>query len=91
MLVDRKERLARDAIEEVEIALLGCLRDGVDVLAVFLHAEERGRRGKIAIPYVVVHALKMPEAFAGVGVECEQRVGVEIIPDPISAVEIHHR
>jgi hypothetical protein len=37
----------------------------------------------------MVHALEMPQAFAGIGVEREQRVCVEVVADPITAVEVH--
>ena len=38
-----------------------------------------GRRRKVAIPDVVAHALEMPDALAGVGVEREQGVGEEVV------------
>ena len=49
-LFDGPQRLARDAVEHVEEAELGRLRDGVDVLAVMLHGEQLGSGGKIVIP-----------------------------------------
>ena len=51
--VDGKQRRAVRAVEKKYEALLGGLRDCVDFLAVALHGEEHGRRGKVAIPYIV--------------------------------------
>ena len=87
--MDREKRFAGEAIEEVEIALLRRLRDGVDALAIAVEAEERRWRGKVAIPDVVVHALEMPDALACVRVEGKQRVGVEVVADAVAAVEVH--
>ena len=43
-----------------------------------------GRRRKIAIPQIVMHALKMPDALAGVGVEREQAIGEEIVAEAVA-------
>ena len=76
------------AIEQIDEALFGGLRDGVDGLAVALDGEQNGRRREVAVPEVVMHGLKMPEAFAGSGVECEQAIGVEVVAGAVGAVEI---
>src|SRR5580658_8554269 len=68
-LMDWKERVAGHSVEEVKVALLGRLRQGVHGFAVLLDGEERRLRGKIAIPDVVMHALEMPKPFPGIGVE----------------------
>ena len=86
--VDGEERLAGGAIEEVEEALLGGLCDRVDVLVAGADGDERGGRGAIAVPDVVVNALEVPETFAGVGVEGKERVGEAIVAEAIGAVEV---
>jgi hypothetical protein len=90
-LLDGKEWLAGDAVEEVEEALLGGLRDGVDGLAVAVDGEQCWRRGEVAVPDVVMDALEVPEALAGVGVEGEECVGEEVVADAIGAVEVTYR
>jgi hypothetical protein len=72
----------------IDDALLGGLRDGVDRVAVAGDGDERGRRGEIAIPDVMMDALEVPEAFACGCVEGEQRVGEEIVADAVASVEI---
>jgi hypothetical protein len=44
------------------------LRDGIDIFSVALDGEERGRGGEVAVPNIVVRALKMPEALTGLRV-----------------------
>ena len=88
MFFDGEERLAGDAIEEIDDALLGGLRDRVGGLAIVRYGEKRRRSGEVAIPDVVMDALEMPEALAGVGVEGEQRVGEEVVAEAIATVEI---
>ena len=83
--------MAADAIEEIDITLLGRLRDRVDALAVAGYGEQRRRRGKIAIPDVVVHALEGPDAFSRGGVKREQRIGKQILTDAIGAIKVRDR
>ncbi len=70
-----KERLTAGTIKQVEITLLGGLCDRIDTVAVAFYREQGGRRGKITIPDVVMHSLKVPKALAGFCVEGQQRVG----------------
>ena len=86
--LEREKWFAGDAIEEIDETLFGSLRDGVDRFAVALHGEQYGGRGKIAVPDIVMDALKMPEAFSGAGVESDQAVGEEVVADAIGAVKI---
>ena len=37
-----------------------------------------------------MHSLEVPQELAGVGVDGEQRVGVEVVADAVAAVEVHH-
>ena len=90
-LFDGKERFAGDPVEDVEVALLGGLGDGVDALAVVQHGCEHGRGGEVAVPDVVMDALEVPDLFAGLGVEREQGVGVEVVADAVAAVEVVDR
>ena len=86
--VDGKERGAGDAIEQIDETLFGRLRYGVDFPGFALDGEQYGGARKIAIPDVVVDALKMPEALAGFGVQGDEAVGKEIVADTICAVKI---
>src|SRR5260370_1212622 len=69
-----EKRFAVAAVEQIDKTLLGGLRDGIDTFATALHGEQRGRRRKIAVPEIVLHALKMPDALAGFGVQRDQSV-----------------
>ena len=67
--------------------LLVC-SDGVNRPAVPLEPGERGRRRKVAIPDIVADALEVPDALAGVGLQRNQAVGVEVVARAIRAVEV---
>src|SRR5581483_11086711 len=90
MFVNRKERLARVAIEEIEVSLLRNLGESFDSFAVFMQRVQRRRRRKIAIPDVVVDTLKVPQQLSRRGIEREYAVGVKIVADAVAAVEVHH-
>src|ERR1700677_2074143 len=87
-LLQREERLPRSAIEEKDKARLGRLGDGIDPLAVARDRQQRWGRGKIAVPKVVVHSLKMPDAFAGLSVKGEQCIGKQVVSYAIAAIEV---
>ena len=87
-LLDRPQRLAGDAIEHEQEAVLGGQRHGVDRLAVVLDGDQLRRRGEVVVPQVVVHDLEVPHALAGARVERDQRVRVEVAADAIGAVVV---
>ncbi len=75
MRFDWKQRLAGRAIKHVNEALLGGLRDCVDLLPIVRHRDQRWRRWEIAVPNIVMDALKMPDTLAGFSVERQLAVG----------------
>ena len=87
-LLDRPQRLAGHAIEDLEESLLAGLRDDVDLLAVVADGEELGRGREVVVPEVVVHHLEMPEPLAGAGIEREQAIAEEIGAFAVGAVKI---
>src|ERR1700683_1663169 len=89
-LLDGKERIAIRPVEEVDESLLGRLHNCVDLHAVALDREERGRRGEIAIPYVMVNALEVPDAFASGRIESQQSIRKQIVTYAVKAVIIRH-
>ena len=89
--LQRKQRTASGPVEKIDEALLGRLGHGCNGFSIVLDGEKNGRRGKIAIPNIVMHALKVPEALAGFRVEGQQAVGKQIIAKAIRAVKIVSR
>lgn len=86
--LDRPERLAGDAIENKEVAVLGALGDGVDFFAAVRDGEQdRGAR-QVLVEEVVVNDLIVPEAFSGGRVEGDEGVGEEILAKAVGAVKI---
>ena len=77
-----------DAIENEDEPLLGRLGHGIDDFAIAPDTEQRGGRGKIAIPDVVLDRLEMPEPLAGLCIEREKGVRKKIVPGTVGAVEI---
>src|SRR5439155_17323167 len=90
-LLDRPERLAGYAVEHIEEAELGGLRDDVELLAVVPHGEQLRRGRQIVIPEIVVDDLEMPEALAGAEVEGEKRIAEQVRSDTVRAVKIVRR
>ena len=85
---DGKERLARGALEQVDVAGLGNLCDGINRPAISRDRYECRRGGKVPVPEIVLHALEMPDALSCACVERQQRVGEEVVAVPIGTVEI---
>ena len=85
---DGEEGSSGRALEDIHVARLRDLRDGLDALAVARHGHERGRGGKVPIPQVVADGLEMPESLARAGIECEQGVGEQVVTDAVRAVEV---
>src|SRR5580700_3686864 len=90
MFANGEERLSREAIEEVDVSLLGDLGEGFDRLAAAMQGVKSGRSGQVAIPDVVMHLLEIREELAGLCVERKQRVGIEVVADAVAPVKIHH-
>ena len=67
------------------------MSDGVDRLAVVNDRDEIGIDRDVVIPDVVTERLKVPDAFAGLGVERDGAVGEEIVAEPVAAVKVKRR
>ena len=89
MFADGKEGLSSEAVEDINVALLGDLGESVDRLAISPKGEKTGLRWKISVPDVVVNALKMPQEPAGIGIKSEERVCVEVVTEAVAAIEVH--
>ena len=72
--LDAKNWLAVVAVEEEAIGGFGALRHRLDLLAIDLHFANNRRTGDVVVPQIVMHALEMPEALAGAGVEGERAI-----------------
>ena len=90
-LHDREHGLARLAIEHEHEAVFRCLRHGVDRLAVPLDRHEHGRRREVVVPEIVVNRLEVPDPLPGGGVHRDHRVGEQVVPEAIAAVEVRAR
>src|SRR5579864_6130074 len=90
-ILDGEQRLAVVALENKDHAGLGDLSDGIHQLAVSHHGYQVRGRGKVAIPEIVLHGLKMPDALAGRGLQSDQRVGEQIVAQTVGSVEIEGR
>ena len=86
--LDRPDRLAGDAIEDVQKPRLAGHRHDIDVAPVVPDRRELWRRRVVVVPEIVMHVLEMPQPLARSRVEREQAVGKEIRANPIGAVEI---
>src|SRR5205814_2487438 len=78
-LVDAKQRLARCAVQDVDPARLGDLRQSVPYLALVRRIEQHDRIWRIVVPDVVVYLLEMPATFTRFHLEGDDRAGEEIV------------
>ena len=90
-VVDGEKRLAIPAVEQVDKSRLGGLGDGVDRASVAGDGDQTRRRGKISVPHIVLHRLKMPDAAAGSGIQRDQGIGKQVVAHPVGAIEIRRR
>ena len=67
------------------------LDDGVDRAPVLPQRHQARRRGEIAIPQVVAHGLKVPDALAGRGIQRQKGIRKQVVAQAIGAVEIAGR
>ena len=90
-LLDGPHGLAGPAVEGVHEPGLAGDRDRVDDLAVHLDGHQHGRAGQVEVPQPVVDGLVVPRQLAGAGVERDQRLGVEVVAQPVAAVVVVRR
>src|SRR5205814_9187968 len=82
-LFDGPQGLSAHAIEYIEKALLGGLRDGVDLLSFVANRDELRCGDRIIVPKIVMHELEMPEPLSGSCVESEQAAREEIAAETV--------
>ena len=87
-LLDRPDRLARDAIEDVDEALLAHLGYRPDGSAADRDVHQVGVRREVVVPQAVVHGLEVPHALPRLDVNGDQRLREEVVPQPVDAVVV---
>ena len=90
-LFDRPDRLARRAIEHIEEAGLAALHHRLDPTAVDRDVGKRGRSDGVVVPQIVMHHLEVPGQLAGLRVERDEAVRIEVVPGSPAAVVRHGR
>ena len=88
---DRPHRLAGDAIERVEIRLLGRHRHGLDGLAVDRDLGKDRRARDVHIPDAVVHELVVPLPLSGLEIDSHQALAKQAGTGTMAAVVIAGR
>src|SRR5579864_5170937 len=81
VILNREQWLSICSIEYIDEALLSGLRDRINSLAIVRHRDECRRRWKIAVPQIVPHALEMPDAFAGFGIQRQFAVSKKVVSE----------
>ncbi len=84
----REQRRAGLAIQHEHVAVLGELRYGLHRLAVAHHGDQVRRRRQVPVPQIVLDDLVVPDALAGARVECQHRIGEQVVAVTIDAVPI---
>ena len=72
------ERFSRDAVEHIHEVKFPGLKHGRNRTTVDLHVHQDRRRRHVPVRRVVVHELMEPLQFAGLRVQCDQRIAVQI-------------
>ena len=81
-------RAAVGAVEHIGERLLCELHDRANRLAVHRQVDEDRVRGHVVVPDVVVHELLVPDHLAGLDVEADQRVRVQVVAGTMAAVHV---
>ena len=79
------------AIEDVDPALLGRLRDRLDRLAVHGDVRKDRRAGNVEVPDAVMDELVVPLALAGLEIQRDQALAEQVIARPMTAVVVAGR
>src|SRR5207344_3032664 len=87
-LDDGPDRLAGDAVEGVQPALLARLTDDLARFAVDGDVHQQGSAGQILVPDPVVHDLIVPSPFPGLQIDGYDAFGEESGAGPVAAVGI---
>src|SRR5688572_20870571 len=90
-LVDGDERLARLAIEDVDVARLADLDDALAQPAVVHGVEQHDGIRRVVVPEIVMHLLEVPAVPARLHLDRDHRDAEEIVAGPHGAVEIGTR
>ena len=88
LLRDRPDRLAGDAVEDIEHTHLAGVRDRLDRLAVDSDVHQQRRRRHVIVPDLVMDELEVPFRLAGVEIDGHQAVAVETGAGALAAIEI---
>ena len=86
-----KHEAAMAAIQNIKDALLGRLRQGLDVLTIYRDVDQDGCARYIHVPQPVMHQLVMPFAFAGLQIHRDDALTEERIALAVAAVVIARR
>src|SRR5262249_54498994 len=84
---DGEYRLAGQAIKQKDITMFRDLSNRINGPAVFVQCDEVRRGSQVAVPYVMMHDLKMPYVFAGCCFERKKRIGKKVLSFPKSSIE----
>ena len=90
-ILDRPDRLARGAVEDVGEAGLRDLGNGFDQLAVDHDVEQVRGRGDVVVPDPVADGLEVPDALARLRVDADQALGEQVVARPVGPVVVVRR
>ena len=87
-LLDRPDRFARHAVEDVGEGLLARLRDGLDLAAVDGDVQQVAGGREVVVPQAVVHGLEVPDPLAGLGVDADDALREQVVAGAHAAVPV---
>ena len=87
-LFDRPQRTAGVALQHEQESMLARLRHDVDIAAVVPDRQQLRRGRQVVVPQVVMHGLEVPDPLAGLRVERDHAVGIEVRAMTVAAVEV---
>src|SRR5262245_18612684 len=88
---DRPHGLARHAIEDVQPRLLARYSDRFDRPAGHGDVRENRCRGHVKVPDRMVHELEMPLPLAGLQIDADKTLGIEVVARAVTAVVVGRR
>ena len=90
-LLNRPDRIAGITVEHKDKTLLGRLDHDVAHALPGIDPRQRRLRRQVVIPDVVMHGLKRPHEFAGLGAQRDHGIGMLVVAGPLAAPEIRAR
>ena len=85
-LLDGPNRLTGHTVEDIKETSLARLHHRLDGFAIDHDLPQCRRADSVILPKIVMDHLKVPYPLAGAGIQTDERLGVDVVAEALSAV-----